>query len=100
MEQRMDIMKKKRKLRVKHFLVGVVLCYIGYILISQQFMMMRIQKDIEKFSQENKKVEEDNAYLRDQIEYASTDEYKERMARERIGLVKPGETVYIIDGDN
>jgi cell division protein FtsB len=57
----------------------------------------RMRDDISKYDLENKKVEEANQYLNDQIEFAKTDEYKEKMARERIGLIKPGETVYIIN---
>jgi hypothetical protein len=34
--------------------------------------------------------------LRKEIAAASTNEYVERAARERLGLVKPGETLYIV----
>lgn len=88
---------KKRKLKAKHIFMALVVCYVGYTLVSQQIMISRIKKDINTYGQENKKIEESNAYLKDQIEFAKTKEYKERMARERIGLVLPGEKVYVID---
>lgn len=88
---------KKRKFKFRHFLVLLVIGYVGYVFVSQQFMILRIKGDIEKYKKENKKIEDSNAYLMDQIEFAKTKEYKERMGRERIGLIMPGETVYIID---
>lgn len=91
---------KKKRFKLKPIIYGLIVCYVGYIFVSQQFMINRIKGDIDKYNQENKKVEESNAYLKDQIEFAKTNEYKEKVARERIGLIKPGETVYIIDSQN
>ena len=34
--------------------------------------------------------------LKKEMDAASTDEYVERAAREKLGLVKPGETLYIV----
>lgn len=96
MMQRMDIMKKRR-LRFRHVLIILILVYVGYTVVDQQMMINRLNEDIAKYSMENKKIEDANAILKDQIQYAGTDEFLERAARERMGLVKPGETVYIID---
>lgn len=88
---------KKRKFRVVSLLIVIISCYVGYTLFQQQVMINRINKDIEMLSKEYKDEEDANAFLKEQIEFAKTKEYKERMARERIGLIMPGETVYIID---
>ncbi len=34
--------------------------------------------------------------LKKEIDAASTNEYVERAAREKLGLVKPGETLYVV----
>ncbi len=34
--------------------------------------------------------------VKDEIDAATSDEYVERVARERLGLVKPGETLYVV----
>lgn len=44
---------------------------------------------------EIEEVQEDNRDLRVLISEADTDSAKEALARERLGLVKPGEKVYI-----
>jgi len=92
----MDIMKKRR-LKFRHVIVMAVIIYVGYTLVSQQIIINRLNKDLERYSAENKKIEDANALLMDQIRYADTDEFLERVARERMGLIKPGETVYVIE---
>jgi len=91
---------KKRKIKFKAVFIGILVCYLGYIIISQQMAILRIKRDIEKYSAENKRIEEENSYLKDEIEYAGTDEYIEKMARERLGLIKDGETVYVIKDED
>lgn len=91
---------KKRKFKLKHLLFLAVLCYVGYTLTSQQLMINRIKGELNKYNEQNKKIEESNKYLKDQIEYAKTNEYKEKVAREKIGLIKPGEIVYVIHDEN
>lgn len=91
---------KKRKFKFRYVIYGLLMCYVGYVLLNQQLMISRIKNDISKYAQQNQKVQESNAYLKDQIEFAKTEEYKEKVARERIGLIKPGETVYIIDNQD
>jgi len=88
---------KKRKFRIRHVLLAIIIFYVGYTFINQQIMISRISQDIKKYGEQNKKLEGSNDNFKDQIEYAKTKEYKERMARERIGLIMPGETVYIIN---
>lgn len=87
---------KKRKLKFSHIIFLVLVCYFGYTLLSQQLMISRKKSELCKYKEQNKKIEEENKYLSDQIEYSKTDEYKEKLAREKIGLIKPGEVVYVI----
>jgi cell division protein FtsB len=91
---------KKRRFNLKYVIYGLVFCYVGYILVSQQFAINRVNGDVEKYSGQNKKIEESNSYLKDQIQFAQTDEFKEKIAREKIGLIMPGETMYIINEEN
>jgi cell division protein FtsB len=91
---------KKRIFKPMNLLLIFGVCYLGYILVSQQIIINRIQGQIDEANSENKKIEESNKYLNDQIKYAQSDEYKERIAREKIGLIKPGEIIYILHDEN
>lgn len=87
---------KKRKFKFRHILVAVVICYVGYTFICQELMIYRLKNDIAKLNLENSKIEAANAYINDQLQYAGTEGYVEKMARERMGLIKPGEKVYVV----
>lgn len=90
-------MKKKKKIKLANILFFCFIIYITYTFVSQQIILKRIKEDIYLNQIENSKVQEANQYLNDKIEYAKTDEFKEEIAREKIGLIKDGEIVYVID---
>ena len=91
---------KKRKIKIKYILFVLIMCYLGYTFAQQQIMINYNNKEIQNLNEQYSKLEEGNSSLKDQIEFAKSNDYKERMARERIGLIKPGETVYIFDINN
>lgn len=89
-----DFMKAP-KINIKRLFMTAFLIYTAVTLINQQVAigkLTQIQAEkalkVESIKQENKK-------LVKMIERASTDESIEKMAREQLGLVKPGEKVYI-----
>jgi Septum formation initiator len=96
---RVNVMKNK-KFKLRHVICLIVLCCISYTVVKQQIMISSKRKEIQQYSDEYKEIQNQNSILKDEIEFAKTDEYKERMARERMGLIKPGETVYIFDSGN
>lgn len=91
---------KQKRFKAGRLIFILAVCYVGYTLVSQQITINRIQDQIDDIDRQNKKIEESNKYLNDQIEYAKSDEYKEKIAREKIGLIKPGEIIYIIHDEN
>ena len=56
---------KKRIFKPMNLLLILGVCYLGYILVSQQIIINRIQGQINEADQENKKIEESNEYLND-----------------------------------
>jgi cell division protein FtsB len=90
-------MKRKKKLRLKRVIIVFASIYVGYILISTQVTMLKLKKEMEVKQQELAKQTEKNQKLQDEVMKMtnSTDEYYERLARERLGLIKPGETPVI-----
>ena len=90
-------MKKKKKLGFKRVIIVFASMYVGYILISTQVTMLRIKKEMEIKQQELSKQVEKNQKLQDEVTRMTNnnDEYNEKLARERLGLIKPGETPVI-----
>lgn len=90
-------MKKPLTLRKITVIIIISICSIA--IIKQQFSMHRVKKDVQKSQQELEELKEKNAMLEAELESArnQTEEYLERLARERLGMVKPGEQVISID---
>lgn len=96
-------MSAQRPKKVKNFSLkkllknGMLLflcAYVVYTLASQQIMLSRcsrVAKDIEDKIAEEKLTEQ---RLREEYKNTEKDEYLEKMAREKLGLVKANERVY------
>ena len=57
--------------------------------------MYSINRQIEQMTQEEKIVLDKNLKLKDEVKMSKSDSYIEKLARERLGLIKPGETPVI-----
>ena len=90
-------MSRKQKFKIIIFLL--IFGNICYIFISQQIKMYSIQKQITLQQREEQVVKEKNQKLQDEIKMSKTDAYIEKLARERLGLIKEGETP-VIDSKN
>ena len=72
---------------------------VGVAVFSEDGVMtvFHFKDELEALKQTNESLAEENLKLREQIEALKTDPLAvERIAREKLNLVKPGETVYQI----
>lgn len=83
------------KFRTKLLLVVLFLGYFLTILIRQEFEVRGQQDRIAGLQQEISQVQHDNEVLSRQIDHTRSDEYIEQAARDRLGWVKDGETIFI-----
>lgn len=77
-------------------LIIVVLCFIVYNSIFQIFGAFKAGDRLTEAAKNLKNIEIKNKELKKQLEQASTIDFIEIQARNKLGLVKPGETVVII----
>ncbi len=93
---------KKKKSSTVRF-VGIILAvFIVMVAVNvavqlNTYVKLKAQKDEieEQIGEEEKKKEDYN----NQMEYYSTDEYIEKIAREQLGLVMPDEIVFKVSKD-
>ena len=83
--------KSEKKNEFKKYGNNYINCYIGYV--RQELTMNKIHKDIEAKQTQLNELQDKNKKLQDEVNQSSTDEYIERMARERLGMIKNGEKV-------
>jgi cell division protein FtsB len=62
--------------------------------------MRKIDKQVTERQVELDKVKEKNDRLKDQVNMSKTDAYSEKMAREKLGMIKPGEKKVITKDNN
>jgi len=95
----MKTKKKKRRFKIRHLLIVILAVFLVITLGKQQIKINEIkrkqaivERDIQEALQQQQK-------LKEQIELLNTDEYIEKIAREELGLVKPGEIIYKISSE-
>lgn len=94
-----DVQPKKRKIRFSTevmFIVSVVFCVsLSIIYLSRYSLIRNLQNREEELKTKIQTLERDNRRLKQDLQNLSTPEGIERLARERLGLVRPDETVFV-----
>ncbi len=73
-----------------------VVSYLLYSLTVSVYKSYQIDQHIKSFEEENARIEEENRLKSEEFEYYSSDAYIEKMAKQNLGLINPGEEVVII----
>lgn len=86
-------MTAAKRYRVNWFnLVLVVLVvYFGYLVIGQYFELIAVRREAEMVQQQLEQARQKAQQLQVERERLQSPDYIEKLAREELGLVKPGE---------
>ncbi|PRR83331.1 FtsB family cell division protein [Clostridium vincentii] len=82
----------KKKLTFKNLIFLVISIVFVIALIRQQETSKRIEKDKQTNQVQLQELKETNERLHEENDKAQSDEYLEQLARERLNMIKPGET--------
>ena len=78
-----------------YFVVLVVVGYVAVTIISQQPHINKMQAEMHEIQVSIDNAKKENARLKEEKKEMNTKEYKERVAREKLGLVKKNEKVFV-----
>lgn len=81
----------KKKLNLGRLFIALFIVYSCYTLITQQLTIHNIKVQSENEKQQFLKLKEKNQKLQDEVKMSKTDMYIEKLARERLELIKKGE---------
>ena len=82
----------KKNINLKIISVVLIIGIFSVSLIKQVVVLMRIKKEISTQTQELEQLKEKNIKLQAELDRAQgNNEYLEKLARERLGLIKEGE---------
>ncbi|RYD03674.1 hypothetical protein N752_18165 [Desulforamulus aquiferis] len=76
------------------FLIAMV-AYIAFSISSQIGRLQAMQNNVETIQSQVEELKHKNAALREELKRIKSDSYVEQVAREQLGLVKPGETLIV-----
>ena len=93
-------MRARHKYRINWFrLITIILsCYFVYLSIGQQSQLNAISNEKEAMRMQLAEFQQINTALKEERDALNDRNYVEKLAREELGLVKPGETPYIVTG--
>jgi len=86
--------KKKRRLGTL-ILVVLVTLYLGYTFAAQEYALVRLRAREAELIAERSAVEAEGSQLQAAIERLNTPEYIERLARQRLGLLRPQDGILL-----
>lgn len=87
-------MKSKKVFAVKMIIFLSAAAYFFYLLVSQQHILDMRRNELLKVENEIQKQININNELNNKLNNINTDEYIEKVAREKLGMVKEGEKVF------
>ncbi len=81
--------------KIKKVMIGIIIIYAVYIIVQQQ-ITLNLYKAQEEYYEEKiaEEIDKTNELKKKKMLY-NTDLYIEKIARDKLGLVKPGERVFI-----
>ena len=77
------------------FLICAMLLVFGVSLAVSRYDLSRGEQKLEQVQEEYAKLEQQLHELREDLAYTETDAYIERVARDELGMMRPGEVRYV-----
>ncbi|MBD3360871.1 hypothetical protein GF366_03665 [Candidatus Peregrinibacteria bacterium] len=77
----------------------LLVAYLVYSLTKNVYNSYQVDKYIEAFEQENAQIEEENKQKTEDYLYFTSEEYIDKIAKQNLGMVNPGEEIIILSPD-
>ncbi|WDC85474.1 septum formation initiator family protein [Caloramator sp. mosi_1] len=88
-----DIYEEKKKKVLFRLLIFL---FFAIIMIRQQIIIFRINKDIKTYNEMLNKLKAQNIELKEELKISERIDYIERLARQKLRLIKPGRYCLLI----
>ena len=87
-------MRKRKKSKLGLVVLMVIFIYFAYTAAGQQKILYMKDADLKKVQSKIDEETEENDKLKEEQKALDSDEYVEKIAREKLGMVKTGDRVY------
>lgn len=92
----LDFLKSK----LSTILLIIVFCAVAFITTELYMQKRQVDSEISRLQDQSSNLKKDNQQLSELIKYLDTQEYKEKEAREKLNLKRPGEEVVVLPEDS
>jgi cell division protein FtsB len=82
---------KKNKMKKKLFFWGIIAVIFGTLLIQQQIIISRLNKQYKDYEQQKARVEAEGQQLTGKLKTTQREDYIQDAARQNLGLIKKDE---------
>ena len=82
----------KRRVTIKNLILALLVVIFLFGFVRQERAMKRIQKEKSAKESQLQSLKEKNERLKEENDKAQSNEYLEQLARERLNMIKKGET--------
>lgn len=90
----------KRQVTLKKLIIIAIIAIFAFNYVKQSITLNRIEKEIIENQNELENLKSKNNELESDLKKVDTDEYIEKLARERLGMIKDGEKVVNFEKQN
>lgn len=92
------IISKTSSFIIKFFILAgfAILLLIFISVIKQTYNKDKVQNEIDSLMIKAKQIDKENIEIKDKIAYLESDNYREKEAKDKLNLQKPGENVVVI----
>jgi len=88
-------MNKRKGSKLGIILMMGIVVYFVYVLIDQQTVLNQCKKNLVNMDSKIEEQQKTNRELKKQKDMLDSDEYIEEVAREKLGMVKQGEKIFV-----
>jgi len=89
------LVKRKYRLNWFRLLLFAIILYTGYVCVNQQLQYAAISRETEATKTQLEQLQQTNEAMLQEKQKLTTPNHIEKLAREELGLVKPGEVPYV-----
>jgi cell division protein FtsB len=87
--------KDKKPVRIKSIVFILLAVYLAYTLTAQHMVIRKSRAQEAAIRAQIEEIKKENERLKEELERMQSDEYIEKVARERLGLIKSGEIMFV-----
>lgn len=91
----MKARKDKKPVKIKSVIVVLLSVYLAYTLATQYIVIRKSRAQEAAIRAQIEEIKKENERLKEELERIRSDEYIEKVARERLGLIKSGEIMFV-----